>query len=180
MLIDTRAYKRFTDKVCPEPNSGCWLWMGSVTHRGYGAFSYGRQMGAHVFSYLWHKGEIPEGLVVHHKCAVRSCVNPDHLEAVTSSVNSLEAVRMKALRPRTVSAEAVRSFSDVIRLWPTIEMAASEIGVNPWTLVGWRRRNSIPADYWMDLKAAAVARGFEFLTIDFLSVLASQKLKRAA
>jgi hypothetical protein len=33
-------------------------------------------------------GEIPEGMQIDHLCRVRNCVNPDHLEPVTSAENT--------------------------------------------------------------------------------------------
>jgi len=72
----------------PEPNSGCWLWTKAVMANGYGLImtSTGVRT-AHRVSYEAHKGEIPAGLELDHKCRVRSCVNPDHLEAVTKTEN---------------------------------------------------------------------------------------------
>lgn len=89
----------------PVPFSGCWLWNGHLDRGGYGKFYVGhRQMRAHRVSLVLLSGiEIPDKMVVHHKCAVRSCVNPDHLEITTSfdNVHSLDSVaspRMNAAK----------------------------------------------------------------------------------
>lgn len=73
----------------PEPNSGCWLWIGSERESGGYGFIVrnGRSTAAHRVSYEMAKGPIPEGLVIDHLCRVHCCVNPDHLEAVTQLVN---------------------------------------------------------------------------------------------
>jgi hypothetical protein len=81
---------RFEDQYIPEPNSGCWLWLGGTDGRnGYGRLNprtWGERQ-AHRYSYRLHKGEIPKGLVIDHKCRNPSCVNPEHLEPVTQAEN---------------------------------------------------------------------------------------------
>lgn len=73
--------------VIPEPNSGCWLWIGKMTH-GYGKATIAmREVPAHRFSYELFRGPIPAGLVLDHLCRVPLCVNPDHLEPVTNREN---------------------------------------------------------------------------------------------
>lgn len=74
--------------VSPEPNSGCWLWTGTINDSGYGRFNVSdRRERAHRLLYEYLKGPIPEGLILDHLCRVRSCVNPDHLEPVTQGEN---------------------------------------------------------------------------------------------
>jgi len=85
---------RFWDTVAPEPNTGCWLWMGFVQAQGYGTISYqGRDVRAHRLAYELFVGPIPEGLCVLHKCDVRICVNPDHLWLGTRQQNMADMVR---------------------------------------------------------------------------------------
>ena len=73
---------RIIAKSMPEPNSGCWLWLGSLWGNGYGNLSNGSRqprLGAHRGSWMAFRGPIAEGMDVCHRCDVPICVNPDHL-----------------------------------------------------------------------------------------------------
>lgn len=81
---------RFWEKVQRGENH--WLWTGAKSSLGYGAiWDYERQghVMAHRLSWEIANGcKIPEGMVIDHLCRTPQCVNPDHLEVVTVSVNT--------------------------------------------------------------------------------------------
>lgn len=79
----SRNIKFFWKKILKTPG-GCWLWQGKKSH-GYGMcmvnYKYVR---AHRRSYELVNGPIPLGMQLHHTCAVRRCVNPEHLVLTTN------------------------------------------------------------------------------------------------
>ena len=74
--------------IAPFTGDGCWLWVKSRSHDGYGWASLGNKTHqAHRLVYRLIVGEPPEGTHLDHLCRVRHCVNPDHLEPVTPGEN---------------------------------------------------------------------------------------------
>lgn len=93
MALKQPVIPRFMAKV--NQTSACWLWTAWLDKNGYGKFWLaGRNAGAHRVAHQLFIGPIPPGYEVDHLCFVRSCVNPEHLEAVTPSEN----VRRMVLR----------------------------------------------------------------------------------
>ena len=81
--------ERFNEKWLRDPETGCHIWHGAKTSRGYGSFGAG-SLGvrcAHRVGYLLAHGSIGAGLVLDHLCRNPSCVNPAHLEPVSHQEN---------------------------------------------------------------------------------------------
>jgi len=76
-----------------NPDTGCWEWKGNTTTNGYGKWQRGsghRERAAHRIVWEHYKDQaIPEGMQLDHLCRTRNCVNPEHLEVVTPSENTL-------------------------------------------------------------------------------------------
>lgn len=86
-----REPEMFWRKV--EKSTDCWLWQGRIDSDGYGRFFGG---GAHRWAYRQMVGEVPECLELDHLCRVRHCVNPAHLEPVTTAENQHRGMRATA------------------------------------------------------------------------------------
>jgi len=74
--------QRFWRLVRVDPE-GCWLWIGATAgkHVAYGQFWDGRRkVRASRWSYETFVGPVAEGWQMRHRCGVKRCVRPDHLE----------------------------------------------------------------------------------------------------
>jgi hypothetical protein len=138
--VITRAARPFEECYIPEPNSGCWLWLGSLNKDGYGC-SY-PNIRAHRESYVLHKGPIQDGMCVCHKCDTPSCVNPDHLFLGTAYENNLDKVR-KGRCPKGEQKPAAKLTDNAVRSIRidkrTNSEIARELGVTP-RVIGLVRR----------------------------------------
>jgi hypothetical protein len=98
---DIWAHVKFDGVAWEE--SPCWEWLGYRSVNGYGRVAWqGRFTAAHRITYelFFAPYKIPRGLTLDHLCRVRHCVNPEHLEPVTSKVNILRGVGVTAQKAR--------------------------------------------------------------------------------
>jgi len=132
VFLDIEDVEDYHCETCYELaiDEVCHVWTGTLTKDGYGAFTiYSTELKqtfyvkAHRFAYAYYYGfdELPIGLesgarnVLNHICYNRACVNPMHLEVITSTENS----GIKKRKPRkpndTIIADNLEDFMEQIR-----------------------------------------------------------------
>ena len=111
------AEERFWLKVSKN-KEGCWNWIGAISplrgikNRGYGFFHVNKnKVQAHRFSYELAKEKIPEDFVIDHLCKNSLCVNPAHLEAVTSEENTMRGNSPQAINARKTHCHLGHKFT---------------------------------------------------------------------
>lgn len=76
--------------------SECWEWTGNTDHKGYGRIAMRLESGAnptgvraHRASYEYFMGvKLREGVTLDHKCRIRCCIHPNHLQEVSLAENT--------------------------------------------------------------------------------------------
>jgi hypothetical protein len=97
LIKDALAIAGWYESVDARIEKGdCHLWTGHISRAGYGRVYVPRARFAaftHRVVYLATHGDIPTGHVIDHRCNVRACCRPEHLEAVTQRENNGRADR---------------------------------------------------------------------------------------
>lgn len=103
--MNTDLRTRIERLSVPEPNTGCWLWTGTLNN-GYGMVGApdGKKRLAHRVSYAEYVGD-PSGKIVMHACDTPACVNPDHLRLGSHRDNAVDATRKLRTKFSRASAE---------------------------------------------------------------------------
>lgn len=146
-----RTYQRLPVEVrfwrMVHKTEDCWLWTGAKKEWGHGVInSGGRGRAIRVSRLSWslHYGEIPEGLLVCHKCDNPTCVRPEHLFLGTHADNMTDCKNKgrydRTKRPRgeghgmskltEQEVRAIRKLFSEHERRPTLKDAASKFGIS--------------------------------------------------
>lgn len=78
-------------------SNGCWLWNGKI-EKGYGKVTY-KTFWIPVHRAIFmevNKITLSRSIHIHHKCAEKLCVNPEHLETISKAKhNTLHKGKIK-------------------------------------------------------------------------------------
>src|SRR5256885_12334914 len=93
--------RRLAERSVRDPKTGCLLWTASRNANGYGhVFWRNAPQLAHRAAWVARHGPIPKGLLVCHRCDVRTCINPDHLFLGTQKDNMADRTAKLGHQPR--------------------------------------------------------------------------------
>lgn len=107
-----------SDDTLAAGKGPCWLWTAACQPNGYGVFtSFPFTNLSHRVSYHLAGGTLVRGMQIDHLCRVRNCVNPDHLEQVTSRVNNLRSESTAGKANRTNRCWNGHEFNEANTYW---------------------------------------------------------------
>lgn len=111
------VYPDFSDplvSLSPKDSGQCWIWKGGYNSNGYPRYSPKSGMGTIPYRIAWTylKDDIPNGFHLDHLCRNPGCVNPNHLEPVTSRVNALRSNNPLAQNARKTHCNRGHPFTD--------------------------------------------------------------------
>ncbi len=87
--IETRLFNKREINL----KTKCWVWTGTIERSGYGQIGYhNKTWKVHRLSYSIFIDNIPDNLIVRHKCDNKKCFNPSHLELGTRKDNNLDTI----------------------------------------------------------------------------------------
>lgn len=101
------------DKNGPVPDGKrhlgrCWIWTAKVADNGYASIWYkGKYWRLHRMVFKLEIGDLVSGMVIGHKCNVKRCCRPSHLEQITSKKNTQDAIRDGLRKPGPYSKEVM-------------------------------------------------------------------------
>lgn len=153
-MIHEPAEVRFWKKV--SKSDGCWNWTAHRNKSGYGVFLKAKKklILSHRFSYLIHRGEIPDGMKVLHHCDNPACVNPDHLWLGTIRENNDDCQRKGRRRgaPGERNSHAKLTWCQVVEIRKLAESCVLRMELaTRFGICRAQVANIISGDQWKEL-----------------------------
>lgn len=101
--------ERFHSFYEVDKDTGCWIWKGYISPRGYGQLSINRKRyQAHRLSYEIFNGSLVRSLVICHNCNNTKCVNPEHLRQDTQKSNMIDRTYVQKQHTQKLSVEQAK------------------------------------------------------------------------
>lgn len=118
----------------------CWLFTSATLNypRSH-EIKRNKKIGAARYSYELHHEQIPDGMVVRHKCdnGHLHCVNPDHLELGTQQENMVDMARRRRIFRRSIDSKMLGAARVAYREFELpLELMATMMGVTTRLLAG--------------------------------------------
>ena len=118
--------------------SGCIVWAGSKTPKGYGMLRFGPRPGVVLYTHriaAWLAFGSParDGDVVMHSCDNPSCCNPEHLRYGSASENSKDMVAKRRQQHGSAHYRAKLVEADIPKIMAdsrSLSFIASDFGVD--------------------------------------------------
>lgn len=115
--FDNYDLARFFSRVEVKKQPRCWIYKGGISYEGYPTFSLNsKSIGGHRFSYMVFYGDIPDDMVIRHKCDNPKCVNPYHLETGTQKDNILDKIVRNRTAKGSNNGRSVLTEDQVLRI----------------------------------------------------------------
>lgn len=126
-----KVYEKFVEK-----KEGCWGWKGCKKSKmAYGCLTFrGKEKTAHRASYEIHKGKIPEGLFVLHRCDNASCTNPDHLFLGTVLDNKRDQIAKGRSSVEKLNVEKVKEIKSMLEKGILHKAISKKYGISTTTV----------------------------------------------
>ena len=102
---DMKGFLKLVKEDCAETDRGCWEWQGSLDQSGYAIIYVRKALAGHRITFEAAHGVGLGKMHGHHICAVRRCVNPDHIQPATAAENSLEMMSRNSFIARIEALE---------------------------------------------------------------------------
>ena len=129
--LKTTTIERLLSKI--DRSSGCWNWTAGKDSDGYGQMRVGgRKRLCHRLSYEEHRGVIPAGQCVLHRCDNPACINPEHLFLGTQPQNIADMIAKgrdrKACLKGEAHSQAKLTEADVIEIRAAQGLSQTRLG----------------------------------------------------
>lgn len=123
-------------------SNGCWVYKKGIESNGYTRIMVDwKRFGSHRLSWLIHRGNIPKGMFVCHKCDFPACVNPNHLFLGTQQENLIDCTRKGRLASAKLKVSDIPVIRDLLSKGKTLRAIAAKFSVHHKTIMCIKNRS---------------------------------------